>query len=160
MILDRARQLEILQSLEATYPDHDKSFLDRQNEEADFANLTYLQEHGLVNAALDRSLSGGYIFTGARITAKGLDFLADDGGLTAILGTVVVKLHSDTIRELLQQKITDSELSPEKKSWLMEQMGNLSTEALNSITRELVRAGIDNIPDLYSWVRAVVGPVS
>ena len=160
MTLDRSRQREILRALAGAYPDHVKDFLDLGNKGVDYANLTYLEEHGLVYAGLKRTLDGGYLFNGARITAKGLDFLEDDGGLSAILGTVVVKLHSDTIRQLLENRISESDLSKEKKSWLQDQIKNLSNDSLAAVTRELVRRGIEHIPDLYKWLGSFVAPVS
>jgi hypothetical protein len=160
MILDRDRQRQILRALADAYPDHVKTFLDWDHEKADYANLIYLEEHGLVNAGITRTLDGGYAFNGARVTAKGLDFLEDDGGLSAILGTVVVKLHSDTIRELLQQRIANSDLPHDKKFWLQDQIKRLSNEALSEIAKQLVHRGIEHIPDLYKWVRTFVPPVS
>jgi len=160
MILARDRQREILQALADAYPDHTKSFLNQSKQITDFANLSYLEEHGLLHAGITRTLDGGYVFGGARITAKELDFLEDDGGLSAILGTVVVKLHSDTIRELLEARISHSDLPNDKKSWLRDQVQNLSSETLSTITRELVNRGIESIPDLYKWIRGIVPPVS
>ena len=56
-------------------------------------------------------LGGKITWGGARITAKGIDFLEDDGGLSAILGVVTVKLHADTLREMLAKKIDASSAS-------------------------------------------------
>ena len=68
------------------------------------------------------------------ITARGLDFLADDGGLTAILRTVVMKLHADTIRDMLLAKADASGLPAPEKSALRKQIGNLPAAALHSPT--------------------------
>jgi len=159
MFLDRNRQLEILRALAESYPDADLSFIDAENPELDYAHLYYLEEHGLLSAGINRSLSGGYVFQGARITAKGLDFLEDDGGLTAVLGTVVVKLQSDTIVALLQKRIEDSDLPDGNKMWAKKSLEKVSDEALQSMARELVRRGIENIPNLYHWIRGFAGPL-
>ena len=53
-----------------------------------------------------------------KITEKGLDFLKDDGGLTAILGIVTVRFEADTIRTILQIKVNQSDLSPADKQKL------------------------------------------
>lgn len=42
------------------------------------------------------------------LTAKGLDFIADDGGLGAILGDVTVRLHGDALRDLLISRVQSS----------------------------------------------------
>lgn len=110
MRLDRARQRQVLEALASCYPSYGNDFFAVGEESNEVANLWYLREHELIEASLDQTLGGSFIFSGARITAKGLDFLADDGGLSAILGTVTVKLHADTIRELLIAKIEHSTL--------------------------------------------------
>lgn len=156
-MLDRVRQRQMLEALAATYPHHSTSFID-ENNPADLANLYYLQEHELVAASLTRTITGDFIFSGACITAKGMDFLADDGGLSAILGTVTVKLHADTIKELLLAKVEASELPSEKKSWLKSQVASLSGEALKTITKSLVEKGLANISDLTAWVQSMLPP--
>ena len=93
MKLDRELQRQILEKLADAYPDEifevapefpgvDRFFV--------FFNLQYLAEHGLVNSGVRKSQSGDtedqWYEVGTKITATGLDFLADDGGLGAILG--------------------------------------------------------------------------
>ena len=52
-----------------------------------------------------------------KITAKGVDFIRDDGGLSAILSVQTVKLHEDTLKELLSIAIQQAKLpEPEKES--------------------------------------------
>ncbi len=75
----------------------------------------------------------GFIQLGAAsITAAGLDFLADDGGLSAILGVVTVKVHADTIRDLIAAKIDTADLPVEKKSALKKQLAALPETALRA----------------------------
>lgn len=154
MQLNREQQREMLEKLASSYPNYSIDCI-AQDSEADLANLYYLQEHGLVNASLDRTLSGSFIFSGAIITAKGLDFLADDGGLSAILGTVTVKLHAETIRDLLIYKIENSNAPDAKKNWIKSQISSLSGEALKTITNSLVQKGLDNIPDFAIWAQQI-----
>ena len=120
------------------------------------ANLLYLQEHGLCDAGLLRNMAS-YSYAGATITARGLDFLADDGGLSAILGVVTVKLHADTVRDLIAAKIAETPLPAEEKSALMKQLGGLSETALRAATTDLVRVGLDRLPDAIHWLRTIVG---
>ena len=160
MKLDRDRQKKILESLAQSYPDSASKFIDENNPIIDYANLYYLEEHGLVHANIKRSLSGSYHFSGASITAKGLDFLADDGGLSAILGTVTVKIHSESIKALLALKIEQSDLPLEQKSWLKEQVGALSDESVRTITKSLIEQGLDRVPDLYQWAKVILGIAS
>ncbi|MGW8193905.1 MAG: hypothetical protein ACWGOX_06530 [Desulforhopalus sp.] len=90
MHLDRKLQLTILLELRENFP-NDVAIhrLDCYSEKQYFiANLIYLREHGLVGGDVSEEFSAGgsaKSMTWAIITAKGLDFLEDDGGIKAIL---------------------------------------------------------------------------
>lgn len=157
MKICRDRQKQILDALAQSYPDSAREFIDKDDPLRDYANLFYLQEHGLVQASIKRALSGAHLFSGASITAKGLDFLADDGGLSAILGTVTVRVHADSIKALLASRIEQSDLPAEQKSWLRTQVDTLSDESLRTVTKSLIEQGIDRVPDLYQWAKLVFG---
>lgn len=98
------------------------------------ANLRYLAEHGLV-VCNDKDLSAI-----VKITAKGIDFLSDDGGLSAILGVITVKLHSDTIQALIAAKIDQAEISDSEKSWLKKELGKIKDTALSTFTANAINA--------------------
>ncbi|WP_395317011.1 hypothetical protein [Variovorax sp. UC74_104] len=163
MRIDRELQLHILEVLREVYPDYDKGQLlsdkgDGSGEdERIVANLVYLEEHGLVKSGITFSITGAALYDGARITAAGLDFLADDGGLTAVLGTVIVKLHADTIRDLMLAKVEAAQLPAEEKSRLKKAITTLSTEALKEAAKKLVSAGMDNAPDAIALLRTLLG---
>ncbi|HLW92549.1 MAG TPA: hypothetical protein VKS78_14790 [Roseiarcus sp.] len=122
-----------------------------------FANLMYLQDHGLCEPLVSQGLDGHFAWGGAKITARGLDFLEDDGGLSAVLGIVTVKLHADTVRELLAAKIDVSPLSPSEKSTLKKALRGLSDTALRSATTDLIHSGLQHIPNIAEWLRTFVG---
>jgi hypothetical protein len=163
MKLDRQLQRRILETLREVYPGLDRGGLisdAKESPEEDdriVANLVYLEEHGLVRSGVAFSVTGSAIYSGAAITAAGLDFLEDDGGLTAILGTVTVKLHADTIRDLMLTKVEAATIAPAEKSALRRAISTLSTEALKEAAKKLVAAGIDNAPDAIALIRAVLG---
>lgn len=152
MHLDRARQLGILQALADVYPRYTVNLGDGEPDGEDLPNLWYLKEQGLVEGQIEMSLSQSFIFEGARITAKGIDFLADDGGVSAILGTVIVKLHADTIKELLISKFESSSAPPEKKSWLKKQLETASSETIKKIVNAVLDEGVRHAPDLIRLV--------
>jgi hypothetical protein len=156
MHLDRSKQLAMLNALAAVYPRYTTAVVDAEVTEEDLANLWYLKEQGLVDGALEMSLSQSYIFQGARITAKGLDFLADDGGISAILGTVTVRLHADSIKELLLTRIDSSSAPPEKKSWLKKQIETASSETIKKIVGSLLDQGVKRAPELLQWVEQAI----
>lgn len=160
MKLDRQRQRLILEDLAAIYPDYSTNLVQEGLEETDIANLYYLQDHGLVIASLTRTLGGSYVFEGATITAKGLDFLADDGGLSAILGVVTIRLHSESVRALLETRLEESELPAEQKTWIREKLSSLPDEALKTITTSLIQQGLQHVPDLYKWIKSLLSTLS
>ena len=91
------------------------------------------------------------------IVARGMDFLADDGGLASILGTVVVKLHADTIRNMLLSKAEASGLPEPEKSALRKQIEALPGAALQTLTTRAAQEGLAHVPDLWHWIRAATG---
>lgn len=103
------------------------------------ANLQYLAEHGLVAFDDKAVISDTVISTTVKITAKGIDFLTDDGGLSAILGVFTVKLHSDTIQALLN-KIDQTDIPPEEKSRLKGILNRMGDVALTKFTEKAIDA--------------------
>lgn len=151
MKLDRALQRKILELLSDHYAGNRQDVFPQREltEEEDdkyTTNLLYLEAHGLIESGLEQFLDGTWGSAGARITARGLDFLADDGGLTAILGTVTVKLHDDTIRELVALRIEQSDLQPDEKAGLLGQLKALRGESMKHLTMKLLDAGLENAP--------------
>lgn len=99
------------------------------------ANLEYLAEHGLI---IFNSKTPYAVLT--TITARGIDFLADDGGLSAILGVVTVKLHSDTIQALIAAKIDQADIPDEEKGRLKTELGKIKDTALSTLTENAINA--------------------
>ncbi|MGM3389170.1 hypothetical protein KXR94_16115 [Stutzerimonas stutzeri] len=94
------------------------------------ANAAYLIEHGLVGGDLRMTSTGrgDFLPTKLALTANGLDFLEDDGGLTAVLGTLTVRLHADSVRDLLAKQIEASELEDSVKSQLIAEGEGLASK--------------------------------
>jgi hypothetical protein len=149
--LDRTYQRKLLELLAQSYPrPHDVRQLfngmDDAATERYAANLMYLEEHGLADSAIRYGVDGHMASGLPRITAKGMDFLADDGGLSAILGVVTVKLHEDTLKELIGARIEESDLPAPEKSRLLDQMKSLPAEAIKHLSLKLIDAGLANWP--------------
>ena len=156
MNLDRIKQLAMLKALASVYPRYTTEVVETEAGEDELANLWYLKEQGLVEGALEMSLSQSFIFQGAKITAKGLDFLEDDGGITAILGTVTVRLHADSIKALLIDRIDSSGVPAEKKSWLKKQLDVASSESIKKLINTLLDQGVKHAPDLMRLTEQVL----
>lgn len=120
MKVDRELQRKILKKLRDIFPETSKSnelFSDCRDIENQnlIANLYYLEGHGLVEILTKQSFGGSLVLTSIRITAKGIDFIEDDGGLSAILNTITIKIHPDTICELLTNKINGGNIPDNDK---------------------------------------------
>jgi hypothetical protein len=159
MNLDRALQRTILEKLRERYPLAAPRFLNglpEDDEAAWIANMVYLDSHGLIDSALSHSLSGEWSIGAPKITAAGLDFLEDDGGLSAILGTVTVKLHADTIRALLDAKVDEADLPVEEKGLIKSALKAMPAMAFQELTKQLVQMGLQHLTSVHG-LRSLVG---
>jgi len=161
-MLDRALQLRILSRLSKSFPRPlaAEAIATLHSEELRHelaANLEYLFQHGLVQGPVLANAVGPFAFRPLLITAKGLDFMADDGGLGAILNVQVVKIHAESLRELLQAKVDQSPLPEMEKSELKKKLSALSTTALTTAASTLTKAGIDHLPNVIGWLRGLAG---
>lgn len=155
MKLDRALQRQMLGLLAETYPhpaDLKPAEIDGDKYEA---NLHYLMEHGLV-VAKTLATTTMIKFGRPTITAAGMDFLADDGGMSAILGVVTVRLHDDTIRELIAERIQESDLPAEEKTGLLHQLKELRGESIKHLTMKLLDAGLENAPKAIPLIQSAL----
>ena len=150
----REMQLDLLRRMQAVYPDR-LGDLENVAWPVAVAQLSYLEGHGLCDAGLMPN-AVGYSWKGCSITVAGLDLLADDGGLGAILGVVTVKLHVDTIRDLISAKIDAADLPAEKKSRLKAALAKLSDTALQAGVTDLAKMGLENSPAALQWIEHLV----
>ncbi|WP_238888606.1 hypothetical protein [Achromobacter insuavis] len=162
MELDRDLQRAILEKLAAAYPgDTHAAWKEIQlmaTEESVIGSLLYLEAHGLLRSGLMRPLGGKWRINSAQfqITHLGLDFLQDDGGLSAVLGVVTIKFHDDTIKSLIEAKILQSDLpQPEKKRWT-DQLRSLPAEATKHLVLKLVDKGLDSGPATLAAIGAIL----
>ncbi|MEN7431410.1 hypothetical protein VA599_11670 [Chromobacterium sp. TRC.1.1.SA] len=159
MELNRSLQKAILNVLSNHYPDTMDMGTLKLRLPPDFSDcqnlvdgtVQYFIEHGLVECQTTKltpsSQHQGRFY---KATAKGLDFLADDGGLSSILGTVTVKLHADTIRDVLKAKIMESNIPPEDKKRFIDTLKDLPGEALKTFTNKLIEMACDNPQAVFS----------
>lgn len=159
MSLDRPLQLCILKKLAEVYPaklDHIEGQFDADPEVV-IKNIYYLFAHRLVDVVFSREIGPRVDRPGLiSITHHGMDFLADDGGLGAILGVVTVKLHEDTIRQLISWKIEGSDLPEAEKRSLLQAVRELPGEAIKHLTTKLLDLGMDNLPAATELIHKVL----
>lgn len=156
--LDRELQRAILNQLAHAYPGLQPiKALTPEDQENFEANLFYLAQHGLVEVESQLMISGERSFGAPMITAKGMDFLADDGGLSAILGVVTVKLHDDTIRKLLIQKVEAAPGDTGVKARMVEKIKSLPAEALGKLTMDGLDKALSSAPNVIDLIGGLLG---
>ncbi len=154
MELDREYQRKFLKELADAYPQ--EVFYNDVKKAPDkwkaYENYRYLKEHGLVEGRQIDFVSGEISFS-VKATAKGIDFI-NENGLSQILGVVTVKLHEDTIRDMIALRIQDSSLPKEKKSHLLSSLKSLPADAIRHLTMRLLDKGLDavNLYDLLTGI--------
>lgn len=153
MSLDRDLQRKILERLSAAYPqclsgeEYDEQ-ADAVGEKILDANLYYLSQHGLIEDCIRFSADGQTMvnMNYLKCTARGMDFLADDGGLGSILDTVTIKLHEETLRQLIEAKIHAADLPEEKKNGILKALREAPAETTKQLITKLVDLGMENVP--------------
>lgn len=163
---DRDLQKKILTQLQAVYPNTlpQRKIAEEANVDLDKLdrNIKYLIEHKLIQINIahheDQDNSNSLGVTGAfpAITASGIDFLAQDGGLSAILNTVTIKLHNDTLQTILKDKIDQATISEAEKSKLKSSINTMKEAALIKITE----LAIEEIPvrTILSFLQKAISP--
>jgi hypothetical protein len=163
MILDRQLQLELLQKMSTTYPEF-YNFRDEYEHGTEeykkvVANLYYLMQHGLIE---ERSLMESKVMSGIKrpqislptINQNGLDFLANDGGLSAILSTVTIKIDTEQFRQLLLARINESNLPPDQKNQIVSALESLPAESIKHLSTKVVDWGWDNFDQLMQLIQS------
>lgn len=153
MKIDREYQKNLLSFLLEDFPSYENSFAHCKmlvDEDSDkyVANVEYLQRHGLLEdgVSLDFALDGTpfvSIKAFPKITEAGIDFMLDDGGLSAILNVQTVKLHPETIKSLVEERIRSAEIPDDRKSSLIEQIRSLPEASAKILLDKLLDKGID-----------------
>jgi hypothetical protein len=157
-MLDRGLQRRLLEYMREHYP---LGCFPADSVEADEAallfNLAYLEEHGLCEAGILYSIGGAVAFKEARISAAGIDFLENDGGLSAMLGVVTVRFDAETLRSLIASRLDDEAIPAEEKTALRRHLNSLSNTALQAAASQLMQEGIHHLPNAIQWLRTLGG---
>ena len=114
-------------------------------------HLLYLEEYGLIKSGLVKLISG-YRLGRSGITAKGLDYLTEDGGLGAALNTVTVRFEADTLRQILGNAVDQSDIPKDERSKIKSILATAGEEVLKSLVVKAVGAGVPLIPSLLEYL--------
>lgn len=153
---DRALQLEILNALIDVAPNHLSNMQEEQlvAKFQDYnhfvACMLYLQMHSLVSRpfAVSQSNEGiQYLFNShtCAITHNGIDFLLNDGGLSAILKVQTIRIHRDTI-VAIEDLIALSNLSAPEKASIVSKLRELPADAIKHLILQLLTQGAVHVP--------------
>lgn len=156
MGINRELQRSILEALLDAYPDgHDE--LEGLGDWDDCVkNLYYLSELGLITLDADVFMSGVHDVRSAKITAAGIDFLEQDGGASAILKTITVKLHEDTLRQLIEAKVQAFDLPEEEKSGILKALREAPGETTKQLITKLVDLGMESAPKAIPLIQTLL----
>ncbi|MFT9364812.1 MAG: hypothetical protein ABF572_04640 [Gluconobacter sp.] len=135
------------------HPQDVQAFFEGIPQEERIPCLRYLHDHNLVDAKLGRSLDGIWNFGGVSLTTRGMDYLREDGGLTAELGITTVRLEADTLKALLSVAVDKTDATSEKKGIFKHAIQTLPAEGLKALTGELVKHGLQDGP----WLLGLLG---
>ena len=153
-LIDREYMQTLLLALGGSYP---RSVVAGHLPEAPgnkrMVNLAYLDEQGLIDVEWSEDLSAVEPeVSSARINARGIDFLKSDGGMSAILGVVTVRLHADTLRELLLNQVEKSNEDPTVKDLVKKQIRELPANAIGTLSERSLEAALGRVPLVANWL--------
>lgn len=148
MKLNRKIQADILHALEEVYPDSMLvQALPHYSDNREFmANLFYLQEHQLIEGGDIREPGQCRSMIDAQITKTGLDFLADDGGILAILGGPAVKFFYAELIELVENMLQNYSIPEKDLSSISSTMGAMTEKQLKALVTQLFTAKDEERP--------------
>lgn len=160
-MLNRDLQERLLKHLQGCYPHKGFSQQIATSLECDHGalcfNASYLLEHELLAGRVRYTSDGNAIAMTSQlaITAKGLDFLEDDGGLTAILGTQIVRIDANSIRDIILNQIDSADIPENEKSGIRKGLAGLTKTGLEEAVRQLVQKGLAHSPDAIPYLQTL-----
>lgn len=158
MRLNRALQLQLMNTIADQYPRpvFERGGIDFKDLEV-IKNLVYLEQHHLIQLTKAQFNEGGYKITVAQATQRGMDFLEDDGGLSAILGVVTIKLHDETIKHLVARTIQEADLPEPEKQRMTLGLQQLPAETTKHLAMKLVDLGLESGPQAIAAIGKFLG---
>ncbi|OWO86552.1 hypothetical protein B5C26_00980 [Photorhabdus luminescens] len=162
---DRQLQRDIISAAVSCYPnptrnaiyDYPNTVFEAPDDKL-VANIVYLNEQGLIKGGVEHVMSDPIPALSTIIATKdGIDFILDDGGLSAILNVVTIKVHDETIQQIAKF-IEQFDQSPEDKKKYLDQLKQLPYETTKHIVFELVKKGLTHTPDALQWLGTMLPP--
>ncbi|MEJ6328622.1 hypothetical protein Q2B95_08135 [Stenotrophomonas maltophilia] len=117
--------------------------------------VVYLKDAGLVDAAV-REFDGVAHFAWVSITAKGSDFINKEGTIGAELNVLTVRLHEDTVRDLLVARVRESDADESVKEKLVDQLRALPAQGIAKVAERALDQALRNLPNAVQWLQTVL----
>lgn len=89
----------------------------------------------------------------ATITSQGRDYVDPSGGIGGELNVVTVRLHEDTIRQILINRVNTSDADTTVKSKLVDQIKALPAEGLSKLAEKALEKGLQHMPGVLQWLQ-------
>ncbi len=155
---NRELQLQILEYLREYYVSGDAEIENQDfHTHPDYSfNMKYLYGLGLIDGQLTDDMGQPVHIVEPNITERGIDFLEDDGGLSALLSTVTIRFDADSIRTLIENKIINTSLPEPQRKTLIEKIKNLSSDALRQVALKLLEIGVVNPDKLRQLIETML----
>lgn len=143
----------MLERLQDAYPDKvDGLYRMESDEDKAVRHIAYMFEHGLIDVNPFSKNKRGYNIGRARITAKGIDFLRPDGGLSA-LAAPTIRIAPESLISAIDAALVDRNVPAGDRSLIQKTLGIAGPEGIKQIVTRLIDAGITHAPDLLSLFR-------
>ncbi|EIV6583969.1 TPA: hypothetical protein R4167_001897 [Klebsiella pneumoniae] len=148
---DRTLQREILKCCIDAYPnairdlgdDYRCDAISSSPKDKLIANLFYLSGHNLITINPGKSVidedSAYSILDSAEITCRGIDFMQNDGGLSAILNVQTIKFHRDAV-VVLEDLIAISNMNDDQKEKIKSSLAEMPIEAIKTAVQTVTAA--------------------
>ncbi len=147
-IIDLAFAFDILRELEIRAPEPFSRLLEAGDDDKKlFVHYRYLLEHGLIEAGVRRR-PGGWTITKARITAKGIDILRADGGLSARTGALIA-LRREELLDLMEALLRAWDVPEGRRGVLRRALDVASAEAVKVAVHTLLTRGVNGLLRLF-----------
>jgi len=156
---DQTLKDEILKAAAETYPapceaDQWNTTLDKDTVTT---TISYLVDHGLVTGTPRKRIDEIASYADVKITSAGFDYISEDGGLTAELGVVTVRIEAETIQALVTAQIEMTDATRQEKNLLRQQLQALSKEGHQRLANQLIHLGLEAAPRSIEWLKTLIG---
>ena len=122
-----------------------------------YSNLWYLDQHGLIEnfhlntRAPYEDITDLILIERIKITTKGVDFICDDGGISAIINVTTIKIHNETL-DKLEDINNISSLTPAEKATYLGKLKELPLDATKHLLLKLLDLGLSRTPDVIQLI--------